>query len=81
MFLLILDVLIISVNVLIILFGLYVFNHPDNDWLRMFNGIPDDVEQDDIDLLKIKFRAVVAIILGLIMGSFSVLQGIVTHMG
>jgi hypothetical protein len=81
MFLLILDVLIISVNVLIILFGLYVFNHPDNDWLRVFNGIPDDIEQDDIDLLKIKFRAVVAIILGLIMGSFSVLQGIVTHMG
>lgn len=81
MFLLILDVLIISVNVLIILFGLYVYNHPDNDWLRMFNGIPDDIEQDDIDLLKIKFRAVVAIILGLIMGSFSVLHAIVTHMG
>jgi hypothetical protein len=47
----------------------------------MFNGIPDDIEQDDIDLLKIKFRAVVAIILGLIMGSFSVLHAIVTHMG
>ncbi|SMF73121.1 hypothetical protein SAMN05661091_0933 [Paenibacillus uliginis N3/975] len=81
MFLLILDVLIISLNVLIILFGMYVFIYPDNDWLRMFNGIPDDVEQDDIDLLKIKFRAVIAIMLGVIMGSFSVLQAIVTHIG
>ncbi|UNK19609.1 hypothetical protein MNQ98_06140 [Paenibacillus sp. N3/727] len=81
MFLLILDVLIISINVLIILFGLYVFINPDNDWLRMFKGIPDDVEQDDIDLLKIKFRAVIAIMLGVIMGSFSVLQAIVTHIG
>ncbi|UNK17592.1 hypothetical protein MNQ98_24540 [Paenibacillus sp. N3/727] len=81
MFLLILDVLIISINVLIILFGMYVFTYPDNDWLRMFNGIPDDVEQDDIDLLKIKFRAVIAIMLGVIMGSFSALQAIVTHIG
>ncbi|GIO96562.1 hypothetical protein J14TS5_16480 [Paenibacillus lautus] len=81
MFLLILYALIITVNVLIVLFGLYVFNHPDNDWLRMFNGIPEDVEQDDIDLLKIKFRAVIVIMVGLIMGSFSVLQAIVTHSG
>lgn len=61
MFSLIFYVLILSLNVLIILLGLYVYNDPDNEWIRMFNGIPDHVEQDDVELSQIKFRAVIAL--------------------
>ncbi|GAB6929683.1 hypothetical protein JCM10914A_36660 [Paenibacillus sp. JCM 10914] len=81
MFSLIFYVLILSLNVLIILLGLYVYNDPDNEWIRMFNGIPDHVEQDDVELSQIKFRAVIAIMGATIMGLFTVLQSFVHLLG
>ncbi|WP_099477218.1 hypothetical protein [Paenibacillus ihbetae] len=54
-------------GVIQIVFGWYVFRNPDSDWIRMLARIPEDVEQDDVDLFKAQIGGIIAIFLGVMM--------------
>ncbi|WP_342574847.1 hypothetical protein [Paenibacillus sp. FSL M8-0142] len=57
----------ILLGIMQIAFGWYAFRNPDSDWMRMLARIPEDVEQDDVDLFKSQIVGIIAIFMGVIM--------------